>query len=135
MALRCWETVSDIPVTPRINYWVSSNMVMMKVQHFLWVSIHLDLRHWQCTHRPHHHQVNTSIRLISACLLYFSQEASDARKWLLGPKTKYKNFPGLRPTLVFCFCFQSAKRRRFSARPNEAQAPHWYKNSQYSSVP
>ena len=34
MALRCWETVSDTPVTATINYWVSFNMVMMKFQYF-----------------------------------------------------------------------------------------------------
>lgn len=44
------ETLDDKLTSPK-----SLPMVMMKVQHFLWVSIQLDLRHWQCTHRPHHH--------------------------------------------------------------------------------
>ena len=63
------------------------------------------------------------------------QEASDARKWRLS-QLQIQNFSGappLDPGILLWLL--SAKRRRASARPNEALAPHWDKNSQYSLVP
>ena len=96
-------------------------MVMMKVQHFLWVSNIYSVRPKTLAMYPK--ATSPSICMLVATKVRVLSQSPQIRGNGPKHKSKYKNFPGLRPwTLVFCFGFQSAKRRRSAHAPMRRRA-------------